>query len=70
MALVGGYTVFLPGNWKVPDFLFSYLMIGLVPALFVFYKIYRRSEVSIEIISLKEILNFSVVAKARNDDFL
>lgn len=23
MTFVGGYTVFLPGNWKVPDFLFS-----------------------------------------------
>ena len=23
MALVGGYTVFLPGNWDVPSFLFS-----------------------------------------------
>lgn len=23
MTFVGGYTVFLPGNWSVPDFLFS-----------------------------------------------
>lgn len=23
MTFVGGYTVFLPGNWKIPDFLFS-----------------------------------------------
>lgn len=23
MTFVGGYTVFLPGNWNVPDFLFS-----------------------------------------------
>ncbi len=25
MTFVGGYTVFLPGNWKVPDFLFSWV---------------------------------------------
>lgn len=25
MCFVGGYTVFLPGNWDVPTFLFSYI---------------------------------------------
>jgi amino acid transporter len=28
MAFVGGWTVFLPGNWDVPTFLFSYAMLG------------------------------------------
>jgi amino acid transporter len=23
MVFVGGYTVFLPGQWSIPDFLFS-----------------------------------------------
>src|SRR5690349_9301361 len=31
MAFVGGFTVFLPGNWSVPTFLFSYTMIGIYP---------------------------------------
>jgi amino acid transporter len=26
MAFVGGYTVFLPGQWDVPTFLFSYFI--------------------------------------------
>jgi amino acid transporter len=34
MAFVGGYPVFLPGEWDVPTFLFSYFMIGLFPILF------------------------------------
>ncbi|KAJ3510870.1 hypothetical protein NLJ89_g4431 [Agrocybe chaxingu] len=44
MAFVGGYTVFLPGRWNVPDFLFSYTMIGVVPALFIFWKIRHKTE--------------------------
>ncbi|KAK3070741.1 general amino acid permease agp2 [Teratosphaeriaceae sp. CCFEE 6253] len=31
MAFVGGYTVFLPGQWDVPSFIFSYFMIALCP---------------------------------------
>lgn len=44
MAFVGGYTVFLPGNWDVPTFLFSYMMIGLVPFLFLFWKVFKRTK--------------------------
>jgi amino acid transporter len=29
MAFVGGWTVFLPGHWDVPTFLFSYAMLGM-----------------------------------------
>lgn len=44
MAFVGGYTVFLPGNWSVPTFLFSYTMIGVFPILFVFWKVYKKTK--------------------------
>ncbi|EEP80794.1 conserved hypothetical protein [Uncinocarpus reesii 1704] len=44
MAVVSGYTVFLPGNWKVPTFLFSYLMIFIFPMLFIGYKIIKRTQ--------------------------
>ncbi|KAI5899565.1 uncharacterized protein SCHCODRAFT_01168688 [Schizophyllum commune H4-8] len=47
MAFVSGYTVFLPGNWDVPTFLFSYTMIGLVPVLFVLWKVVKRTKVSV-----------------------
>ncbi|KAK3312411.1 putative carnitine transport protein [Apodospora peruviana] len=43
MTFVGGYTVFLPGHWDVPTFLFSYTMIGVVPLLFLGYKVFMRS---------------------------
>lgn len=47
MAFVSGYTVFLPGNWDVPTFLFSYTMIGLVPVLFVLWKVIKKTKVRI-----------------------
>ncbi|KAF9053945.1 general amino acid permease AGP2 [Hymenopellis radicata] len=43
MAFVGGYTVFLNGNWNIPNFLFSYMMIGLCPVLFVGWKVYHKT---------------------------
>ncbi|KAJ7172268.1 general amino acid permease AGP2 [Mycena filopes] len=43
MAFVSGWTVFLPGNWDVPTFLFSYAMLGLAPVLFLFWKVFRRT---------------------------
>ncbi|KXX80246.1 General amino acid permease AGP2 [Madurella mycetomatis] len=43
MAFVGGYRVFLPGNWDVPSFLFSYAMIGICPCLYLGWKILKRS---------------------------
>ncbi|KAJ7940420.1 general amino acid permease AGP2 [Mycena leptocephala] len=43
MAFVGGWTVFLPGNWDVPTFLFSYAMLGIAPVLFIFWKVFRRT---------------------------
>lgn len=44
MTFVGGYTVFLPGSWKVPDFLFSYAMIGIFPILYVGWKVIHRTK--------------------------
>jgi len=44
MALIGGYTVFLPGWWDVPSFFFSYTMIAVVPILFVYWKLRYRSQ--------------------------
>lgn len=44
MAFVGGYTVFLPGNWDVPTFLFSYFMIMAFPVLYVGYKLVMRTK--------------------------
>ncbi|KAJ5683234.1 Amino acid/polyamine transporter I [Penicillium macrosclerotiorum] len=44
MAFVGGYTVFLPGNWSVPTFLFSYTMIGVFPVLYFGWKIFHRTK--------------------------
>jgi amino acid transporter len=44
MAFVGGYSVFLPGNWDVPTFLFSYFMIGLFPILFFGWKLIKKSK--------------------------
>lgn len=43
MTFVGGYTVFLPGNWDVPTFLFSYAMIGVFPVLFVGWKLVKKT---------------------------
>lgn len=44
MAFVGGYPVFLPGQWDVPTFLFSYFMIGLFPILFFGWKLLKGSK--------------------------
>ncbi|KAF7178613.1 hypothetical protein CNMCM7691_007427 [Aspergillus felis] len=44
MAFVGGYTVFLPGNWDIPTFLFSYTMIGVFPVLYCSWRIVNRTK--------------------------
>ncbi|TVY15931.1 General amino acid permease AGP2 [Lachnellula arida] len=44
MTFVGGYTVFLPGQWDVPTFLFSYLMIGVFPVIFVSWKLLKKTK--------------------------
>ena len=44
MTFVGGYTVFLPGKWNIPTFLFSYTMIGVFPVLFTGWKLLKRTK--------------------------
>ncbi|KAG9236966.1 amino acid transporter-like protein [Amylocarpus encephaloides] len=44
MTFVGGYTVFLPGDWDVPTFLFSYLMIFVFPIIFVGWKLLKKTK--------------------------
>ncbi|KAL5605994.1 hypothetical protein BROUX41_006213 [Berkeleyomyces rouxiae] len=41
MTFVGGYAVFLPGNWDIPTFLFSYTMVMVVPVMFVVWKLLK-----------------------------
>ncbi|OTA77264.1 hypothetical protein M434DRAFT_254575 [Hypoxylon sp. CO27-5] len=43
MTFIGGYTVFLPGKWNVPKFLFSYTMIAVCPVLFIGWKLIHRT---------------------------
>ena len=43
MTFVSGYTVFLPGNWSIPTFLFSYTMIGVFPVIFLVWKLLKRT---------------------------
>ncbi|KAF7595426.1 hypothetical protein BBP40_006048 [Aspergillus hancockii] len=44
MAFVGGYTVFLPGNWDVPTFFFSYTMIGVFPIIVIGWKLWHNTK--------------------------
>ncbi|KAK5165015.1 hypothetical protein LTR04_001525 [Oleoguttula sp. CCFEE 6159] len=44
MTFVGGYTVFLPGQWDIPTFLFSYAMIGVFPVLYVGWKLLKKTK--------------------------
>ena len=36
--------MFLPGNWDIPTFLFSYTMIGVFPVLFVTWKLLKKTK--------------------------
>ncbi|KNB11989.1 hypothetical protein FOXG_11678 [Fusarium oxysporum f. sp. lycopersici 4287] len=45
MVFVGGYTVFLPGMWDVPSFLFSYTSVGLFPVFYVGWKIAHKTKI-------------------------
>lgn len=55
MTFVGGYTVFLPGFWDIPTFLFSYTMIGVFLVLFVVWKCWKKTEwLRLEEVDLKK----------------
>ncbi|KAI9734258.1 MAG: hypothetical protein M1834_002362 [Cirrosporium novae-zelandiae] len=45
MAFVGGYTVFLEGQWDVPTFFFSYTMIGVFPLLYIGWKVVKKTKI-------------------------
>lgn len=45
MTFVGGYEVFLPGNWDIPTFLFSYTMVAVFPVLYFGWKVIHRTRV-------------------------
>ena len=44
MVFVGGYPVFLPGNWDVPTFIFSYAMVGIFPVLLLAWKFTKKTK--------------------------
>jgi amino acid transporter len=44
MTFVGGYTVFLPGHWDTPTFLFSYLMVFAFPIIFISWKLLKKTK--------------------------
>ena len=45
MCIVGGYEVFLPGNWDVPTFLFGYTMVAVFPCIFLGWKLFHHTSV-------------------------
>ncbi|KAK3374384.1 putative carnitine transport protein [Lasiosphaeria ovina] len=45
MTFVSGYTVFLPGNWDVATFMFSYTMIFICPLLFLGWKLLKKTRI-------------------------
>ena len=44
MTFVSGYTVFLPGQWDVTTFLFSYMMIFVFPVLYLGWKFIKKTK--------------------------
>lgn len=44
-TFVGGYTVFLPGNWDVPSFLFSYASVAAFPILYFGWKMIHKTSI-------------------------
>ncbi|KAK2466682.1 hypothetical protein APHAL10511_000940 [Amanita phalloides] len=44
MTFVNGYTVFLPGRWNTTTFFFSYTMIGVVPLLYILWKLLHKTK--------------------------
>lgn len=39
-----GYTAFLPGQWSVDEFLYNYIMIFVTLAVFIFWKIFKKTK--------------------------
>jgi amino acid transporter len=45
VVFVYGYSVFLPGHWKIDDFFSYYTMVGVAPVLYVGWKMIKRTDV-------------------------
>ncbi|KAK0476032.1 general amino acid permease AGP2 [Armillaria novae-zelandiae] len=43
MPFILGYSVFMPGNWDITTFFFSYTIIGVLPILFIVWKVLHRT---------------------------
>ncbi|KAK0479452.1 general amino acid permease AGP2 [Armillaria luteobubalina] len=43
MPFILGYSVFMPGNWDTTTFFFSYTIIGVLPILFIVWKVLHRT---------------------------
>ncbi|SJL18075.1 related to general amino acid permease (Agp2) [Armillaria ostoyae] len=39
MPFILGYSVFMPGNWDTTTFFFSYTIVGILPILFIIWKV-------------------------------
>ena len=44
LTLIGGWTIFIDGNFDVPDFLFQYMMVFVFPVIFVGWKIWHKTK--------------------------
>lgn len=44
MVWIGGYKVFLKGNWDVEQFLFSYIAVFIDIGLFIFWKFFKKTK--------------------------
>jgi yeast amino acid transporter len=44
MTILSGYTVFLPGNWDVTTFIFSYAMCAITPLIFIVWKVVKKTK--------------------------
>lgn len=44
LIVILGYQVFMPGRWAVDDFLFSYVMIFVTLAVFIFWKVLKKTK--------------------------
>lgn len=44
MIFVGTYETFMPGGWDIKNFLFSYLMIFIDIAIYIVFKLFKRTK--------------------------
>ncbi len=45
MPFALGYSVFMPDNWDTATFFFSYTIIGVLPILFIIWKVLHHTRV-------------------------